>query len=226
MKVSEIRKVLAAFAEIEQLGQDTSRRSALQALSLGLTPPKDATDAATLKKLAKLDFANVEDVGAIVSGVMCRDLSLYIASCSKALMAAKAKAASADLDSLSSFLSTLPEMDVGPLAMRIHTSLNSAPAKKKATSKLPAKLDHVKVREFADRLTAANFDGDRFRSVIEELQAKGTVSNAELYAIADQYMGGKSKYSSKADAIKRMKSRQYQDVLHESRARVIDRVMV
>ncbi len=226
MKVSEIRKVINAFAEIERPDQDGARRSALHALSHGLTPPKDATLAALLKKLAKVDLTKVEVVGAIATGVTCLELSHYLASCSKVLLSAKAKAASVDFDSLASFLASSPTIDAGLLSARIHSTLNAAPAKKKPTAKAPAKIDHARVRQFADRLTAANFDGDRFRAVIEELQVKGTVSNAELYAIADQYMGGKSKYSSKADAIKRMKSRQYQDVLHESRARVIDRVMV
>lgn len=226
MKLSEIRGVLNAFADIERLERNSSLPTALEVLARGLVPPSDATVAATIKKLSKVNLVEIDVDRPSNTGVTCQELSAYLSTSSKALLAAKAKPASADFASLAELLKKTPDRDVGPVAQQILTALNAAPAKKKAAAKQPVKIDFAKVRTFADRLTAANMDGSRFHAILEELQSKGAVTNAELYAIADQYTGGKSKYKSKADAIKRMKSRQYQDVLHESRAEVIRRVQV
>lgn len=98
------------------------------------------------------------------------------------------------------------------------TSIERTPAPARQTAAQPAV--EMSVPDAFKRAFKDTYASNHYAEVINRLEGAG-LTKAQMADIADDALGGKGRYKSKADIIEQLRRRHFQDVLHEERAFVI-----
>lgn len=85
------------------------------------------------------------------------------------------------------------------------------------------KVDETKVAVYLGRLTAAKADRPMFETVLVDLEGDGTLSSAELIAVASAYNKGGRKPGSKAAALAMIKKRFVEIVRFHAKNKVAEK---
>ena len=106
-----------------------------------------------------------------------------------------------NLARLNAWLSQYDKLDVDEIC-----SSSGTPATKSAKA-ANTQIDTATVDAFSVRLSALGSDRTNLERVLSEMKSDKRVRVAEASEIAQRYVGGTSKYKSKADALKEIKLR-------------------
>lgn len=215
MKTSEFVEVLNAQSNLLEAAGCRSSRVPVLKIAKGLAAfGETPTVAASLKKSAGI-------VETVTSLRPSEELDQLLQAVEATFEKAKAKSAAKDVSLLRAFLhDNNLTADAAALVFQAAATL-----KKKTRKKAAPNFNPAEVRKFADDLTSAVMNKSRFDALIGQLSSRSK-SQAETYAIADGFLGTTGRYRSKKEAIDRIKKRQFQDVLHETRGEIIDRLRV
>ena len=107
------------------------------------------------------------------------------------------KSAVADLNRFIECLATFDDLSVAQFCKTCEQLKPTAP-----TSTKPAAIADALVDSYVTLLKDATGDRDKFNAVMTKLKADKSVRIAELSEIAQQFVGGTSKYTRKPDAYK------------------------
>jgi hypothetical protein len=108
-----------------------------------------------------------------------------------------------DLARLNSWLAQFDKQDVSELCGNVGVP-ESPPRTAKSVASV---IDSALVDDYAASLAGLESDRSSLQDVLSQMKSDKRIRVAEASAIAQRYVGGTSKYKSKADAIKEIKLR-------------------